>query len=334
MEISKLKEDLALEVQQLVIIDPAPGILEVVNQGQLEAFKERQSELVTFASTLRVDSAESFALAGQLVEASDFLTSIINERFEKDTEEANARHKALTGTRGDLRGPFTVLSQKFRNARAAWKASEDARIAREAAAARAAAEAEAKRQRDEQARLAKEAADRIAEEARVAAEEAAEAARVERERVEREAAEAAAAAAEIEDPMEALAAAAAAAEAARVAEEQAAEAARKAEEGQAELAREAELAQRLAEQAAAAPVIVARVAVEAPVVEDGVIWADNWVAEYDPTEALKALVAAGRIEFLMVNDKAITAAAKSQKSLASIPGVRVVNNKIEKRRKQ
>ncbi len=135
--------------------------------------------------------------------------------------------------------------------------------------------------------------------------------------------------------MEAAVAAEEAAEQARMAAEKAeadrVERERIAAEQEADRLREAEEARVRAEQAAAAPVVVARVAVEAPVVEAGVTWADNWEAEYDPETALRAIIAAGRIEFLMLNEKAINAAAKSQKNLANIPGVRVVNNKIERR---
>src|SRR5690606_7323439 len=119
--------------------------------------------------------------------------------------------------------------------------------------------------------------------------------------------------------------------AALAAAEEAAEAQRQAAEAEAKrVADAAEAARIAAEQAAQAPVVVERMA-PAPR-EAGVSWVDNWVAEYDPATAIREMIAAGRLEFLLVNDKAVQASVKALKGLANIPGVKVVNNKTERRR--
>ncbi len=333
IDISKLQSDLKAQVTGLeIVLDPTltnPPI----SEAQVAAFKASKGELTAAIAALPVATLEDFTIAGQMIDSLNALVGAVDERLKPEIAKANAIHKSLTGARGDMASDLEDLTKSLKSKRAVWKAAEDARIAREAAAARAAAEAEARRVRDEEARLAREAAERIAEEARAAAEAAAEAARIEAARVAEEARLAAEAAAVIEDPDEAMAAAAAAAEAAEKAEAEAEAARIAAEEDQAERAREAERARQLAEQAAQAPVVVQRVAVEPALAkEDGVSWADNWQPEYESEEAvLKALVAAGRIEFLSVNMKAVNAAVKSQKSLCNIPGVKAVNNKIERR---
>ncbi len=346
IDISKLQSDLKAQVTGLeIILDPTltnPPI----SEAQVAAFKASKGELTAVIAALPVATLEDFTIAGQMIDSLNALVGAVDERLKPEIAKANAIHKSLTGVRGDMASDLEDLTKSLKSKRAVWKAAEDARIAREAAAARAAAEAEALRVQQEQARLAKEAADRIAEEARVAAEAAVEAARIEAARVAEEARLAAEAAAEIEDPMEALAAAEAAEEARVAAEAALAEAARKAEEDQAERAREAELALQLAEQAAQAPVVIPRAVVQPTLAkEDGVTWADKWEVEYPMSEdgkkineepVLRAILAEiGKrpdlIGYLKLNLPAINSAGTNQKNLANIPGVRVWNNKIERR---
>ncbi len=343
MEISKLHE----AVRELVIIEPSADSTEVVNGSQLAPLQAAKAALVAQGMAMKIDSPESFALASEWIDGCDAFVDAVAMKLDKPIDEANARHKAFTGMRGALVKDIKVLADYFRSARGEFKiATERAeREAKEKAQREAQAAAEAAQR--EQARLAQIEAKRIADEAaevkRLAdleakriADEAAEAKRL----ADAEAARLAAEAAEIVDPdlaMEAAAAAEEAAAAALQAEADAAELARQTALEAERVAEEARIAAAAlaaeAEAAAAMPVVVPTVHVE-PVLakEDGVSWADNWVAEYDEPTALRAMVAAGAVEYLMVNPKAVNAAAKSQKSLARIPGVSVVNKKIERRK--
>lgn len=332
--LNTLGDSLKAEVQQLVLIEPSDDSMEVIGSVQLASFKAKKGELVTAIRSLKITTPGDFALAGDMISGCDAVVAAIGTRFDEPIALANQKHKALTGARKEMAGDLLEAVAWLRGARAGYKAAVEAEEKRKAAEeqARLRAEAEAKQRAEaEAARIeAKRIADAAAEEKRLADEAAAELART-----EREAAEAVAlAAAEIEDPDEAMAAVAAAAEEAEKVEADRIERERVAAEQEAERQRQVEEAARLAEQAAQAPVVMPRMVVEPTLdKEEGVTWADNWVAEYEPTEALKAIVAAGALEYLSLNEKAINSAAKSQKSLARIPGVRVVNNKIEKRRK-
>ncbi len=309
-------EKLKQTVTGLTIIVPTADSLQVIPENELAAFQEIALEFVQQCD-VEITTKDDFSKAGEMVSDCEMVAKVLASRFEEPISDANKAHKALTGTRKDLVGPFESVAAALRKRRAEWKAADDARIRREQAEAARKAREEAERV----ARIAREEADRKAAEAKRIADEAASKAKAEADRV---AAEAAAAAAEFTDPDEAMAALAAA-------EEEAERAAQAARDEADRAATAAQAAADEAARAAAAPVVVERVVVAAPVKEAGVTWVDNWMAQYDPIEALKALVAAGRVEFLMVNDKAVQAAAKSQKGLANIPGVEVVNNKTERR---
>lgn len=330
IEISKLYE----AVTGLVIIEPSADSVEVVNESQLVALQSVKSELVAAVREIKVESPEAFALAGEWLDGCEQFVGMVKERFDKPISQANKRHKALTGTRGEITSDIVEAAERLRNLRKAYRAAVERaeREAREAAERKAREEAEA-RQR-EAARIAREEAERqaaaAAEARRIADEQAAEAKRV----ADAEAARLAAEAALIEDADAAMEAAAAAEEAAAAAAQAQADAAAAAAAAEEEANERAIQAALDAEAAATAPVVVPTVHVQ-PVLEkeDGVTWADNWVAKYDPAEAFDAIVKAGAWGYLMLNEKAISAAAKSQKGLARIPGVSVVNEKIERRKK-
>ena len=330
IEISKLHE----AVTGLVIIEPSEDSTEVVNESQIVALRSAKAELVTAGRALKVETPEAFALAGEWLAGCEQFVGMVEERFEEPISQANKRHKALTGTRKEITADIVELAAYFRGARAGYRAAVERaeREAREAAERKAREEAEA-RQR-EAARIAREEAERqaaaAAEARRIADEQAAEAKRV----ADEEAARLAAEAALIEDPDAAMEAAAAAEEAAAAAAQAQADAAAAAAAAEEEANERAIQAAIDAEAAAAAPVVVPTVHVQ-PVLEkeDGVSWADNWVAKYDPVEAFDAIIKARAWGYLMLNEKAISAAAKSQKGLAQIPGVSVVNEKIERRKK-
>lgn len=335
-DIKKLQE----AVTGLVIIEPSADSVEVVNESQLAPLRASKAALVAQGRAIKVDSPEAFALADEWLKGCEAFVAAVKDRFEEPISQANRRHKALTGTRALLIGnsddPNDVLGliKYLRDGRGEYKAAVERaeREAREAAERKAREEAEA-RQR-EAARIAREEAERqaaaAAEARRIADEQAAEAKRV----ADAEAARLAAEAALIEDADAAMEAAAAAEEAAAAAAQAQADAAAAAAAAEEEANERAIQAALDAEAAAAAPVVVPSVHVQ-PVLEkeDGVSWADNWVAKYDPVEAFDAIIKARAWGYLMLNEKAISAAAKSQKGLARIPGVSVVNEKIERRKR-
>ncbi len=316
--LGSLRDGLKLEVQNLVIIEPSADTQEVVNQGQLAAFKLKKAELTTAIAALPVDSPDNFALAGELISACDMIVSAIDERMAEPIASANKVHKSLTGARKDMAGDLEELARGLRGKRATFKAGEEAKARELGRQAEAAARAKAEAEQRETARIAAEEA---AETARLAAEAAAEAAA------------ATAAAAEIEDPDAAMEAAAAAAELEAQAAEQ---------------ARQADLERQQAEAAAQAPVVVPRVAVAVPLaVEEGVTWADNWEARWpltadgkpDTRKVLEAILAVlpsrpDLMMYVILDEKMVSKQAGIQKTTFRVPLVEAVNNKIERRSKQ
>ncbi|KPK67357.1 MAG: hypothetical protein AMJ84_13350 [Acidithiobacillales bacterium SM23_46] len=114
------------------------------------AIETEANEIVARADAFIVDSGASYEIAGKMLLAFKDVVRRIKETLDPVVSKAHEAHKALTKLRNERTEPFNQAEERLKQKMISWQHQEQERVRREqAAAARKAAEEQAKRDREE-----------------------------------------------------------------------------------------------------------------------------------------------------------------------------------------